>query len=108
MVVIFVFSVIPSSESGLNAGIRAHAVAYSVLSILMVICFRIRGISQEWVKGVFLAGAFGLLIECIQYFIPYRKCDIDDIIINYFSAIIALFPGYFIIKLLKINNPSKQ
>jgi VanZ family protein len=106
MVVIFIFSVIPSFDSGLNSGFSTHAVVYSILSILMMLNLKVREVPQPWLKGVFLAGTFGLLMEILQYFIPYRRFEVEDIILNYTSAIIALLPGYFIIKQLHIK-PSK-
>ncbi len=107
MVVIFIFSIIPSLEGGLNSGFSTHVLVYSLLSILMVMYFKVGNMPYPWMKGVLLAGSFGFFMELIQFFIPYRKFELEDIIINYLSALIAVFPGYFIMKFLNIN-PSKD
>ena len=54
----------------------SHILAFVALSFLLDYSFPNRGFSIG--DAMALLG-FGLLIECIQYFIPYRTCSILDL-----------------------------
>jgi len=79
-VLILYFSVIPimSVESiSLNSGIFKH------LAIYFLFAFAIYKTINNPKIAFLSAGAYGVLIECIQYFIPYREFSLFDILINY-------------------------
>ena len=91
--IIMVLSVIPGCYGGINSGVKAHCLAYFVLSITAVLYFRGAERNNPLLKSILLAGSYGCLIEIIQHFIPYRDFDLLDILINCSSALTALAPG---------------
>ena len=77
------FSVIPImyiENIVLNAGTLRHLAVYFLLAFAI---YRTTGNP----KIAFLsAGTYGVLVECVQYFIPYRTFSLFDILINYAGA----------------------
>ena len=57
-----------------------HFLAYALLSFLL---FKRTGTKKH---AFLIAGTFGLAIEVIQYFIPYRSFDVLDITVNFLGA----------------------
>ncbi len=99
MSVILLLSVIPVFVNSVNSGMWTHVIVYSLLSVFMALYLKIKDREMSLLKGAVFLGTFGLLMELVQYFIPYRKFEVDDIKINYLSALIAVFPGIFITRI---------
>ena len=80
-----------------NAGVNTggdktnHILAFIVFTILYYLTFKSY-------KKIFLYGImFGIYIEIVQYFLPYRSCDFLDIIVD----ILGLFLGTILILIEK-------
>lgn len=55
----------------------SHAVAFLILSLLADFSFPETGFSRVKIAPLL---AYGILIECIQYFLPYRSFSLLDIV----------------------------
>lgn len=95
---IFVLSVVPGFGGGINAGFSAHASAYCVLSMTLILYLRARKARALLCKAVVLAGIFGAGIEAVQYLLPYRMFAWGDILVNVCAAGVALLPGRSMIR----------
>jgi hypothetical protein len=95
---IFVLSVIPGFGGGLNSGFPAHATAYCVLSLTLILYLRSRAVPGLCAWAVVLAGGFGACIEGIQFLIPYRAFAWVDIVVNVCAAGVAVLPGWIMIR----------
>ncbi len=71
-----------------------HILAFWLLSVLFDLSYFIEGIK----KALFLV-LYGVFIEVVQAFVPYREADLFDIIIN--TTAIAL---YFLITRYVLKN----
>ncbi len=89
---ILVLSVIPSVGGGINSGVVAHGCAYGIFSFTIALSCRAAAWNYPIMSGAFLAGAFGAVIELIQFFIPYRSCEPGDLVINCCGAGLAMVP----------------
>lgn len=49
-----------------------------------------------------------LFIEIVQGFIPYRFCEIDDILLNSFGGVIGIFSYFMLVKVLPKKEISKS
>jgi hypothetical protein len=87
---IFILSVIPSVGGGINSGIVAHTLAYSTLSCITGMYLNLKEAPRCLIKGALLAAMFGVFIECVQYFIPYRACEFGDIVANCVAALAGM------------------
>lgn len=96
--VIFALSVAPGMESGLNSGTTAHGVAYGLLSFTGGLYLRGAGRRHPLFIGALCAAGFGALIECVQFFIPYRTCEAQDFAVNLCSGLAAMLPGWLLAK----------
>jgi len=83
---ILILSVIPSVAGGINGGITAHFLAYTVFSCSTGILLITRKIPLASVKAALIATLFGGCIELAQYFIPYRACEFYDFAVNCIAA----------------------
>jgi VanZ family protein len=77
------------------SGFFMHVAAYFLCSLLGLLAFH-----NVTLKILFLVFAHGLLIEGIQYFIPYRSFNPLDIMAN-MSGILAAF---FVMALYHFRN----
>lgn len=69
----------------------AHAVGYALLLIVAVFAFP----KQKWFIGLAaFCFAYSVLIELIQYFIPYRTLSVADIVANGVGVAIGLVIAY--------------
>lgn len=93
-ILILVLSIIPDVGGGINSGIYAHGSAYGLLSFTLGLYLRGRRIRYPLITAALYAACFSALIECLQYFIPYRSCQMEDLIVNLCSAVLALLPGW--------------
>ena len=87
---ILILSVIPSVGSGLNSGLAAHLLAYTTFSCTAGILLVIKKIPRAIVKGALIAALFGCCIELVQYFIPYRACELADAATNCCAALAGM------------------
>jgi len=97
-----IFSVVPGMGQGLNAGFGAHAVAYFFFSLMTGLHFRSGRTKTPLLKGALVAGFYGLLIEAVQFFIPYRCCELTDVAVNFAAALFAIIPNAALIQTNRI------
>ncbi len=97
-VIILFFSVTPMIAGGINSGLRAHVLGYFIFSITALLFFRAKGINKVFLKAALFAGMYGVLIEIIQFFVPYRLFEFLDIATNFSAAVAGIVPGYFLVK----------
>ena len=97
-VIILFFSVTPMIAGGINSGLNAHICGYSVFSFTALLFFRAKGINKVFLKAALFAGMYGVLIEIIQFFVPYRLFEFLDIVVNFSAAVAGIVPGYFLVK----------
>jgi len=83
---------IPSNVAASFNDLIAHALGYVVLMCAAVFAFPIR----QWFLRLALACfAYSILIECIQYFLPYRSFSLLDILANGSGVLFGLFVANF-------------
>lgn len=63
-----------------------HAIAFFVL-----ICLSHQAYKTISLKQILFLIAFGLLIETVQYFLPYRKFSLYDMLANLTGIVIYIF-----------------
>ena len=97
-VIILLFSVLPVVAGGINSGLSAHACGYFIFSFTALLFFRAKRINNAFLKAVLFVGTYGIFIEIIQVFLPYRLFEFLDIIINFGAAFAGIVPGYFLAK----------
>ncbi len=85
---IFILSIIPGKYDPAQdiSDKLKHAFAFFIFFLLYSLFFNLNK------KKIFLIGfIFGIFIEFIQYFIPYRSCDMKDVIADATGLLIAYF-----------------
>jgi len=97
-VFILFFAVTPAFGGGINSGLSAHVCGYSILSFSALLLFRTKNINRIFLKAALFSGGYGLLIEVIQFLVPFRLFEISDIIINFSASAVGTVPGYFLVK----------
>ena len=97
-VIILFFSVTPTIAGGINSGLSAHICGYFIFSFTALLFFRAKGINRVFLKAALFAGMYGVFIETIQLFLPYRLFEFLDIVINFAAAFAGVVPGYFLAK----------
>ena len=95
---ILFLSIIPDVGGGVNSGISAHIIAYFTLSISTSLFIKADNYHYPLLKGAILAGTYGAIIEIVQNFIPYRRFELLDILLNYSGAFAAIIPLYIATK----------
>jgi glycopeptide antibiotics resistance protein len=98
LVIILFFSVTPMIAGGINSGLSAHVCGYSVFSFTALLFFRAKRINNIFLKAALFAGMYGVFIEIIQLFLPYRLFEFLDIVVNFSAAVAGTVPGYFLVK----------
>lgn len=63
-----------------------HLIAFGVLSFLSHIAFQ----SQHWLKWATVLFGYGLLIELVQYFLPYREFSLLDLATDLLGIVLYL------------------
>lgn len=63
-----------------------HLIAFGVLSFLSHIAFQ----SQQWLKWAVALFGYGLFIELVQYFLPYREFSLLDLATDLLGIILYL------------------
>ena len=97
-VIILFFSVTPMIAGGINSGFPAHFFGYFIFSFTALLFSRAKGINSVFLKAALFAGMYGVFIEIIQLFLPYRLFEFLDIVINFAAAFAGIVPGYFLVK----------
>ncbi len=107
---IFVLSVIPpTGEEALNAGNKAHGIAYFVLAFLTALYLIIKKVDSPFIKTVLFSGCYGVFIEAVQFLIPYRFFSLSDILINFAaSSMGAAFIWMFVYRTPFFENLYKK
>jgi glycopeptide antibiotics resistance protein len=95
---ILFFSVTPMIAGGINSGLSAHVCGYFIFSFTALLFFRAKGINSVFLKAALFAGMYGVFIEIIQLFLPYRLFEFLDIVVNFSAAVVGTVPGYFLVK----------
>lgn len=94
-------------------GISA-SLAAGPLSVLINICGNIvafmpfgillplwRGTTLRWWQVALFGFGLSVSIECVQWILAYRICDIDDVLLNTCGALL----GYGLVRAITINHP---
>ena len=72
----------------------SHCLAYGTLSCAAGTYLLIKKVPRGLIKGALLAApCMGLAWGCIQYFIPYRTCQLGDIVVNCLAAPAGMAPA---------------
>lgn len=79
----------------ITAAERSHMFEYGLLAILIFKALQERksngaNIKSPALVSFLISGTFGLLDECMQYFIPYRVFDLIDIGFNFLASAIGI------------------
>lgn len=83
---IFVISVIPiqGPKTSLPVDKLVHAVLYGMTALLLLRWFisRKMAVSKAFLLAFLCSSAYGLAIEIVQYFMPYRQFSAGDVLAN--------------------------
>jgi len=60
------------------------------LSFYFLFSFLIYKSTKNLALAIFLSGTYGLLLETLQFTLPYRTFDVLDIVANYCGAVLIL------------------
>ncbi|MGB1297548.1 MAG: VanZ family protein [Psychrobium sp.] len=83
-----VFSYLFFSKQSLPPGVPhsdkyGHVIVFFCLSVLIYRCFNF---SRLW-QTVILVG-YGIAVECVQYYIPYRSGGLDDVLADALGVVL--------------------
>lgn len=100
LLLIFIFSVIPNDadSSGLflfdmsGTGFWKHVIAYFIASAMLIMSYKNESV-KFFLNGLFMIFLGSILIEIIQYLLPYRSFSLGDMVANLLG--ITLFYGPF-------------
>lgn len=86
----------------LNAPERSHLIEYGVLAVFIHLALHERsGQHQNTFRSAFYAffitSVIGVLDECMQWFLPNRVFDTNDMIFNAFAALMAIVAVSFLL-----------
>ncbi|MBU0614726.1 MAG: VanZ family protein [Nanoarchaeota archaeon] len=90
----------------LNAGVVPHTIAYLTLSCSWFFYLTKKNINKTLVISAVLAGTYGILIEIVQSFLPYRYFSVADMGVNFAGALL-IFPLFYAFP-KKIRNKIKK
>ncbi len=92
-------------SKGLNDKL-SHLIAFLFLSFLTDYSFPEKNFSFLIIYSL---GAYGLLIECIQYFLPYRTFSFLDFLADLAGVLLytLMFPMLFRLKLFRVLRNTK-
>lgn len=86
-------SLIPLNEPNIGFSFAdkiTHFLIYITLSFLAVNTFILKKKSSWRIKSLFYSFGIGLIIEFIQIFIPYRRFEWGDIIVNGIGCLLGI------------------
>lgn len=87
LIIILISAIIPPSNipSSIDDKI-VHAVGFMGVALLYAWAYK----KEKWWKNIIYGLAFGIFIEIIQYFIPYRSFELFDIIADGVGLILGV------------------
>ena len=91
--IIMYLSFAPVSYVGSDSDKVNHILAFIVFAVLFEFTYRLNKILFCVAAGL----VFGVFIEFVQYFLPYRSCDFFDVL----ADISGILIGFFIVIYLK-------
>lgn len=68
-----------------------HLLIYCLLSFIVVNTLRLQGKTRIYFFSFSYAFSLGLLLEFIQFFLPYRVFELGDIFFNFLGSILGCF-----------------
>jgi len=76
-----------------------HAAAYFILGALAAVVFQVMGRSGVRTRALVFTLGFGITIECIQYFLPFRSFDWIDMACNVAGSVSGILAVSFVQKI---------
>ncbi|MCK5493067.1 MAG: VanZ family protein [Candidatus Omnitrophica bacterium] len=67
----------------------AHSIMYIALSFLATNTLNFKNKKNHKLTGILYAFSLGLVIEIIQYFLPYRDYQLSDVAFNFLGSYIG-------------------
>ncbi|MCK9224750.1 MAG: VanZ family protein [Candidatus Muirbacterium halophilum] len=89
LISIFIIAVLPSEKLSTTMKINDilnHSAAFITLSFLFSLSFKKTKSLYLFVSLAF----YGILIETVQYFLPWRSCDLKDFLVDISAIIIFI------------------
>lgn len=68
-----------------------HFLIYIILAFLAINTFRLSFKGKFYFKAFIYCFLLGAILECAQYFLPYRTFELLDILANSLGAILGIF-----------------
>jgi VanZ family protein len=81
---IFVLSVIPRGVEVGNSDKFSHFLAFFVFAVLLKVSYR-----TSFLKTIILSLLFGAFIEFVQFFLPYRSCELLDLVADGVGSVLG-------------------
>jgi VanZ family protein len=91
---VFVISVIPVSvpySQKIPVDKITHFFIYLIFAFLVSNTLVLKHYKHNRLKGFFYSFSLGLIIEIVQYFLPYRTFEVLDIFSNSLGAFLGVF-----------------
>ena len=91
---VVIVSIIPISiryNQGIPLDKITHFFLYFIFSFLVSNTLALKDYRHNCIKGFFYVFIIGVMIEIIQYFLPYRSFELLDIFSNSFGALLGTF-----------------
>lgn len=82
-----------------NSGFILHLFAYGILCVLL--CLYLHSAGKTCTPALYaalLTSLFGVLVECLQFGVPYRSFELRDILVNSCAAAIVIIPCHLILR----------
>jgi len=102
LIFIFILLVIKINQNGMVDSISyfdkiVHFFLFGILSFLIFINYQ----KKENLKNIFwlslvISSVYALLMEFIQYFLPWRTCSLDDFVVGFFGSLFFSMLSYFL------------
>ena len=107
---LFVGLVMMFTRSGISMVERTHIFEYGLVGVLIfnALTERFQSTLRAAFIAFFLTSLFGIIDECIQYFLPNRVFDTLDIIRNTVAGFIGISVTVILIKLSDRNHIKKE
>ncbi|WP_456399893.1 VanZ family protein [Persephonella sp.] len=99
--VITVLALLPAPETPTNDKLN-HLIGFFILSFLMK-----WGLKKGYWTTFFWSFLYGVIIEFIQYFIPYRSGEYGDVVADTLGSIFGLFT-FFTLKFVFTEYKSEK
>jgi len=74
----------------MTSGFVTHFVAYFLLSSCFALYLKEKKVSNYILIAIISASMYGVTMECLQYFTPYRFMDYKDMIVNAIGSSLAI------------------